>query len=328
MADMFGDVGSFLTKAAPTMLLGAPGLAFTAANEAMGGDLFGGAQDALFGGTETGEFMPTVQQVNPFTAQFQQMLTGLTEQQTPAAFQQPTTQGPDALAQFQAALPLAQQQGQAAAALQAPSGQRAADLASAAQQGQAASLFQGLGGAESGAAKAALAQGAMMPQLQFQQQQNQLQQSVQNQVLQQLLGQQMGAAQLGLGQQQQNLAQQAQQQGFLGQLLGLGTGLAAPEFIGSQMTQEQTPGLFDTASAIAPFLPLLSDIRLKKDIKSIGKVGKHNVYSWTWNEKANKLGLHGQAKGVLAQEVQKVQPSAVVNQNGYLAVRYDRLNKE
>ena len=239
-------------------------------------DPFGTIGEFFLGGTEVGEFMPTVQQVNPLTAQFQELLSGLTQQQIPTAMQGQINLGqnvqpflsnlaafsPDAMQQFSQALPLAQQLGQEAAQLMAPSGQTAADIGTAAGQQQAASLFQGLGGAESGAAKAALAQGALMPQLQFQQAQNQLAQNVQNQALQQLLGQQLGVGQqqlgalsaggqLGLGLGGQQLAQQQQAQNMLSGLLGMQGMLAAPQFVGSQLTQQPTPGLFDILNPAA-----------------------------------------------------------------------------
>jgi Chaperone of endosialidase len=61
-----------------------------------------------------------------------------------------------------------------------------------------------------------------------------------------------------------------------------------------------------------------SDIRLKTNIKKIGKYKHYNVYSYT------KFGKH--EIGVMAQEVIKTNPSAVhAHPNGYWAVDYEAL---
>jgi len=67
---------------------------------------------------------------------------------------------------------------------------------------------------------------------------------------------------------------------------------------------------------------LSSDIELKADITPKGSVNGFNWYTWTWNEKANALGLSGDAEGVIAQEVEKTRPDLVVMKDGYKAVNY------
>ena len=64
---------------------------------------------------------------------------------------------------------------------------------------------------------------------------------------------------------------------------------------------------------------LLSDERLKRDIRPLGKFGKHKWYSYKylWSDVVDF--------GVMAQEVLKTTPDAVVKINGYYAVDYARL---
>jgi hypothetical protein len=65
-----------------------------------------------------------------------------------------------------------------------------------------------------------------------------------------------------------------------------------------------------------------SDPRLKSNIKNIGKRYGYNWYSWTWNSKANGLGLFGNDEGVLSTEV----PHAVIkHDSGYDMVNYGAL---
>lgn len=65
-----------------------------------------------------------------------------------------------------------------------------------------------------------------------------------------------------------------------------------------------------------------SDLRLKIDVKPIGRTaGGHNLYSWKWQDGS------GYGTGVIAQEVQKVQPDAVVEStSGYLMVDYSKIH--
>jgi hypothetical protein len=69
---------------------------------------------------------------------------------------------------------------------------------------------------------------------------------------------------------------------------------------------------------------LLSDERLKENIKKIDVENGHNIYSWKWNDLAKRLfGLAGNSFGVLAQEVQKTNPEAIAEDRGFLKVNYD-----
>ena len=75
-------------------------------------------------------------------------------------------------------------------------------------------------------------------------------------------------------------------------------------------------GLFGLGAAV------ISDERVKKDKKKIGKVGGHNVYSFRYK------GQKGGPKdvGVMAQEVERKRPDAVVKgADGYRRVKYGQL---
>ena len=70
---------------------------------------------------------------------------------------------------------------------------------------------------------------------------------------------------------------------------------------------------------------VFSDERLKSNIKKIGAEKGHNIYSWTWNKLAESLGLIGDGFGVIAQEVMKTRPDAIIL-DGYLKVNYAMLD--
>jgi len=71
----------------------------------------------------------------------------------------------------------------------------------------------------------------------------------------------------------------------------------------------------------------LSDIRLKENITQIGTSNGFNIYSWKWNKKGIELGADKYpAIGVIAQEVQETRPDAVITENGYLKVDYEKLD--
>lgn len=119
---------------------------------------------------------------------------------------------------------------------------------------------------------------------------------------------------------------------LLGGLAGLGTSVGY---------QSQAAGVqpFVVGGGPSPFsqvmsaagtfarIPGISDIRLKKDIKRIGKLSNGiNLYTWKWNDIGKKLANGTPEIGVLAQEVQIVNPDAVITRpDGYLMVNYGRL---
>jgi len=70
-----------------------------------------------------------------------------------------------------------------------------------------------------------------------------------------------------------------------------------------------------------------SDIRLKENITQIGTSNGFNIYSWNWNKKGIELGADKYPTvGVIAQEVIKTRPDAVITENGYLKVDYEKLD--
>jgi hypothetical protein len=66
-----------------------------------------------------------------------------------------------------------------------------------------------------------------------------------------------------------------------------------------------------------------SDARLKDNIEKVGEIGSINIYRWTWNKIAKRLGIGKQPTiGVIAQEI----PARFVTvRDGYLAVNYEGL---
>lgn len=86
----------------------------------------------------------------------------------------------------------------------------------------------------------------------------------------------------------------------LGPMLGLGT---------------TTAGGLGALGGLLAF----SDIRLKKNIKPLGKYGKYNIYAYDY------IWGGPRQVGVMAQEVQAINPDAVTEIGGYLAVDYREL---
>lgn len=111
----------------------------------------------------------------------------------------------------------------------------------------------------------------------------------------------------------------------------------------STTTQQKNAGLFDYLSlgasiAAAPVTGggslagnwLSSDIRLKRDIKLLGKENGHNVYSWDWTDEGKRIADPSQPKvGVMAQELQETHPHLVkLGADGFLRVDYSGLAAE
>lgn len=101
---------------------------------------------------------------------------------------------------------------------------------------------------------------------------------------------------------------------------------------GAQAQQQQVQANMNNATgAIGAGLTagslLLSDIRLKTDIKPKGKRNGLNWYSWGWNKLAEQLfNLTGGSEGVMAHELYEVMPEAIaVNDEGYIMVNYPML---
>jgi len=118
---------------------------------------------------------------------------------------------------------------------------------------------------------------------------------------------------------QRALAYGPQQLGLL--QAGLGTPLTTQTTTGQQKTG--TGDILGTAAQLAGMY-FLSDKRMKKNIKFLGKEKGHNIYSWNWNDKAKSIGWDKYPTiGVMAQEVMKYMPEAVTkNDDGYYMVNY------
>jgi hypothetical protein len=144
---------------------------------------------------------------------------------------------------------------------------------------------------------------------------------------------QQGLMQQGL---QQSLidAARGQYAGFIGApAASLGLPLAALGAQPNQSTTTQTknPGIFDYLSlAASTYAGMQSDIRLKTNIKHLGKENGHNVYSWDWNEAGKRITDPKQPTvGVMAQELQETHPHLVERgDDGYLRVDYSGLAAE
>ena len=135
-------------------------------------------------------------------------------------------------------------------------------------------------------------------------------------LVQQILQGKQGIAQRGFG------AEDAYTNAM--QNIVAGTGATRGEIAGVDIAraankQNIYTGLVEAGSQAAM---AASDERLKENVVKIGEKNGLNWYSWDWNKLAKGIGLTGSDKGHIAQEVQKVRPDLVVEQNGYLAVIY------
>jgi hypothetical protein len=118
----------------------------------------------------------------------------------------------------------------------------------------------------------------------------------------------LGAAQMGYNAQMGGFnAQQAAQQGLNSGLMGLG-------------------GMLGAAALMAP----ASDIRMKENIEQVGWLPNGlPVYTYEYKSefKDDPFAGHGKHIGVMAQEVEKIMPEAVITRkDGYKMVNYGALN--
>lgn len=81
----------------------------------------------------------------------------------------------------------------------------------------------------------------------------------------------------------------------------------------------------DTIPKIAGLSSLFSDENLKENIKLVGKENGHNVYKWAWNKLASTLGLTGESRGVIAQQVKATNPEAISYKDGFMQVNYEMI---
>ena len=85
----------------------------------------------------------------------------------------------------------------------------------------------------------------------------------------------------------------------------------------------------DTATKIVTLFQL-SDKRLKTNIRKVDTLKGINFYQWDWNKEGLRIGADKHPTfGVIAQEVQKTHPEAVVTgEHGYLMVNYGMISNE
>ena len=72
----------------------------------------------------------------------------------------------------------------------------------------------------------------------------------------------------------------------------------------------------------------MSDMRLKTNINPVGNLPNGlGIYTWDWTDEAVEKDLaNNMHVGVLAQEVEKIMPSAIVHtDSGYMAVKYNEI---
>lgn len=112
--------------------------------------------------------------------------------------------------------------------------------------------------------------------------------------------------------------------------LQAGTGMIAPftgaTSTGYSMTNDYgkgiIPGIGQAAGGVGTAMMAMSDITLKENITLLGKENGHNIYEFSYKGSPRRF------RGVMAQEVQKINPNAVINTPSGLAVDYGRIGVE
>ena len=148
-----------------------------------------------------------------------------------------------------------------------------------------------------------------------------------------------GIQQRGLDAQYKAATQQADepfmrmQRGFqvLGQAQPFMPGFQSGYSVGAQQNQAyQKPSAFSKGASIAATIaPFFSDIRLKENVMKVGEVEPGvGWYTWTWNDTAKAMNVDDPTEGVMAQELIKVNPSAVLmGEDGYYRVDYSKVDR-
>ena len=168
--------------------------------------------------------------------------------------------------------------------------------------------------------------------------QAQLQAQMTPATLQEAMGRDVESRQAALQQDAARLAQQDQEArraqlvtmaNLFGGLAGLGSstqmqqtssGFGSQGFGGGPSTASQIAGLIGAAAGF-------SDKRLKTKIKLVGRLANGiKLYKWEWTEKGKELVGNQVEFGVIAQDVEKIMPEAVMRgSDGYLRVNYSML---
>lgn len=104
------------------------------------------------------------------------------------------------------------------------------------------------------------------------------------------------------------------------QLSGLNQQLGAANGAAAAATGQ---GLRNTISQGVGAFALLSDRRLKSNVKKVGERKGVNIYVWAWNKLS---GMTGVSFGVMADEIRNIIPSAVIRlPNGFDCVDYNQV---
>jgi hypothetical protein len=133
-----------------------------------------------------------------------------------------------------------------------------------------------------------------------------------------------GNLQTGLAQSQYQAAQanQANQGSMFGDILGTAATLGAAYLTGGgSLAATGAAGLGTKAAAQGAAASFFSDRRLKTDIELIGEENGHNLYSFKYRQGGDSTFI-----GVMADEVEKVDPEAIIEDpSGYKKVNYERI---
>jgi len=81
-------------------------------------------------------------------------------------------------------------------------------------------------------------------------------------------------------------------------------------------TDDMLNNVLSAGATIAPYL-MFSDKRIKHDIKQVGYQGRYPVYTYKYNHAPNT-----EFTGVMAQDVEKINPKAVIEIDGIKRVNY------
>lgn len=93
----------------------------------------------------------------------------------------------------------------------------------------------------------------------------------------------------------------------------------------SQGSQNSANNMMGLAGLGMQAFSQFSDRRLKTNIEFIGEENGIRKYKWTWNKLASALGLRGKGHGVMADEVETINPGAVSMRDGFKFVDYQKL---
>ena len=107
---------------------------------------------------------------------------------------------------------------------------------------------------------------------------------------------------------------------------GFGSG---QQGVGTYQQPNTAARLGSALSFGAQFMPP-SDIRLKENVMKVGEVEPGvGWYTWDWNDTAKSMGINAPTEGVMAQELMKVNPSAVHKaEDGSYRVDYSKVNRQ